>query len=537
MSSCGWAFSPSTWEERQQTRALPNETIICDRPVPDGAEHCKYHENLRGTESVEISPEQAFEDLLEEDKPVFGARFDSLRFDDLEISREIDSAYIKNAIFISKFEVNKLKQDARLRFDGCVFDRTDIKNAECSNWLEFYNCHIRQKSRFRGFSQTEKLDFRKTTFEKETWVAGDFNEQVGIVGSNFKQGLLIKNSKFNSLLNLRGTEIQGDLFIHKCDINEGLRMDESNPGNRIYITESSLSNFNCTFDTNQETLILCYGSEVHDSVLSQPSGSKTHFDLTNSTLGDVRIRPEAPLDRYYFNETNYDGFAFYDHRSVFRKENWRIHRFNPDLPDSYFREYSDIISSITPPPIPNYDHDTDLKDCEETYLLARKAAFNQGDNRSGSSLYIVEMKARKERHRDAALCSNNVTGWSAGRELYHWVKNVFHHRTSVYGERPSLPIILSVGLTFLWAGFYTIFGKLDINDSVFLSTIVNSDKNTTLLETFGHSLYYSATTFTTIGSSYTPVDTVTKVATAVESFVGAFLLALLVFTLGRQISR
>ncbi|WP_435126043.1 ion channel [Halobaculum sp. D14] len=59
-----------------------------------------------------------------------------------------------------------------------------------------------------------------------------------------------------------------------------------------------------------------------------------------------------------------------------------------------------------------------------------------------------------------------------------------------------------------------------------------------LFEIWQNSFYFSAVTFTTIGSnSYQVNSSIAKLFLAFESFSGTFLLALFVYSLGKQVAR
>jgi Ion channel. len=59
-----------------------------------------------------------------------------------------------------------------------------------------------------------------------------------------------------------------------------------------------------------------------------------------------------------------------------------------------------------------------------------------------------------------------------------------------------------------------------------------------LFDIWQNSFYYSAVTFTTIGSNSYQIDSsVAKLFFAFESFSGAFLIALFVYSLGKQVAR
>lgn len=136
---------------------------------------------------------------------------------------------------------------------------------------------------------------------------------------------------------------------------------------------------------------------------------------------------------------------------------------------------------------------------------------------------VVERKTRRRRHH-----------WKEGDYL-SWLRNAGFGLLTKYGESPSRVVLLSL-LTIL--GGVVTFPCFGIRDTTSDGQILTyALQNTDILNLLGKSLYLSTATFTTVGyGDLQPVGLGQLLAT-VESFLGALLMALLVFVLGRRATR
>lgn len=136
---------------------------------------------------------------------------------------------------------------------------------------------------------------------------------------------------------------------------------------------------------------------------------------------------------------------------------------------------------------------------------------------------VVERKTRRRRHH-----------WTEGNYL-SWLRNAGFGLLTKYGESPGRVVGLSIGTILVSAG---LFQHTGIRDTTSGGEVISfALQNTTAANLVGKSLYLSTVTFTTVGyGDLQPVGVGQLVAT-VESFLGALLMALLVFVLGRRATR
>jgi voltage-gated potassium channel Kch len=111
-----------------------------------------------------------------------------------------------------------------------------------------------------------------------------------------------------------------------------------------------------------------------------------------------------------------------------------------------------------------------------------------------------------------------------------------------YGESPARVIITSAALILVFAFLYPFFGGVHIDPGTATHVFFDPGSyvaiDSSILETFVASLYFSAVTFSTLGyGGIQPATTMTQFLASLESFVGGILIALLVAVFARRALR
>jgi len=174
---------------------------------------------------------------------------------------------------------------------------------------------------------------------------------------------------------------------------------------------------------------------------------------------------------------------------------------------------------------------------EATYLRAKNSADAFGHRKAAAEFFIKELTFRRQKNLqqlgdgDVPLLDRLESG---GKAFGNWVL----YTTCGYGERLWRVIYISVVIVLAWGLFYTVLTK-GTEGAVSSSGL---DSPLELLSSsgfvmLGKNIYFSIVTFTTLGyGDVRPVGTVARALAGVESFLGALLLALVVFVLGRRVA-
>ncbi len=175
----------------------------------------------------------------------------------------------------------------------------------------------------------------------------------------------------------------------------------------------------------------------------------------------------------------------------------------------------DRLQTVSPTP--------DARTLETTYLKAKNGASAVGDSTASGRFFQRERRYRRRCHRDAAQDPSRSLGHRV-RRATQWGRNLLLGATTGYGERPLRVIGASIVTVALFTAVYLVTQPS-------LSGIENPGPIDYAVFSF-----QSFITFI-VGPPAETTTLLVRVVSAVEGFVGAFFVALFVFTLTRQIHR
>lgn len=303
-----------------------------------------------------------------------------------------------------------------------------------------------------------------------------FEEVADFTDATFGGDFDARSARFERDARFVETVFEADAALEEAEFAQSVRFDEAVAESQIDLSGSTLS----------------------DGCIRQPDGGSTYYDLSKATVGSVDLRPrEANLfDHYRIHETRFDGFEFTHHLELLTS-NWRLHRYTPDV--------------AVPQP--------SAAALVSTYLKAKNGADRVGAKTAASEFFIREMRFRRRLNWKVAASSDRPTVERV-TNFGRWLSNWFFNITCGYGERALRTVGMSVALIVVFAPFYWLLG---------------APRSETLLG----AVSFSAQAFVTLIFGYTSSASPTSVQFlgAVEGFIGAFSIALFVFTLTRSIHR
>jgi hypothetical protein len=302
-------------------------------------------------------------------------------------------------------------------------------------------------------------------------------------------------------------------------------------------------------------------SHVVKGKLLQPSTGELYSDFSGAKIGDVELSPDHSLsllnpfehmfsdnkisdNPFKFNrffKTRFDGFQFGDYDAYLEELNWTIHEirgeslaqvsYDLQIERGDEREETIEISGEVMKP----------SALASTYLSAKNGAVAVGDEVASSRFFIKEMEYRRKyywRKLTEAIQNGSISGRIFA--TFNWGSRWLINRTWKifgYGEKTWL-ISVYILLVIIVSGLvYPAIGGFEINNHVL-------DYSKSNISKFGYggilvqSFYFSLTTFTAIGySDYLPNGELSQALAIFESLAGIFLIPLLIFVLGRKVSR
>lgn len=241
-----------------------------------------------------------------------------------------------------------------------------------------------------------------------------------------------------------------------------------------------------------------------------------HYDLTDATLGDVAFESAAGRDedsvlrRFRLYRTDYDGFRF-DAIPGLDAAGHRLHGFDGT-------PAGENPAAVTPSGL------------ETTYRRAKNGAAQVGNTTAEGEFFVAEMRQRKARYREQG-------------DTYAVLRNRFFEQVAGYGERPWQVVKASGAGILLFAALFPVVQAVALlaggtAPGTVLDRLVSGSLLPGLYGSPPGWLLLSFESFTTLVLGGTSVSVLPlRVLAAFEGFVGAFLIALFLFTLTKTIDR
>jgi uncharacterized protein YjbI with pentapeptide repeats len=493
-----------------------------------------------------------------------GADDGNLFLDDTEIIGDLvlSKSNIDGSVTLTD---NEIKGKADLRHSS-FHNGVDIFRTTIDGRSEFYRSNILGSI---GGVRNDSLRLKSCEFNDmvhlqhiylENAFNGDSSEYLG--------GLVFMHSSPGEFISLNRAVIESTLNFCGVDIpGSVLKLIESE------VDEINVSNVTFTNDEQSQLEVRLEGARVESGDLYQSKGGKTYYYLERATIGEVNfkhqeernlISPMINMIRHsegdgttpLFNllsihDTDYEGFDFEDYRVELEEVNWQLHNFaGGGSKREYELEFMEIDDSEGPDGPDWKDDNTNsieikgdfnnLEVLERTYLKAKNAAKASGDQLATSKFFIQEMNYRKVWYRKTALDkfidSSDVNDLIRGYGHFsNWMIYSILEVISDYGEK-IWPVLIYSSLLIIQSSLLLPLNGGISNNSTTISYQNINDGGIGLYEAFGQSLYFSTISFTTVGyGDYQPAKGIPQLIAGLESLMGALLIALIIFTLGRKV--
>lgn len=370
-----------------------------------------------------------------------------------------------------------------------TFDQTDFSRAN------FFNTVFHERVTFNRCSFSGLSLFNNTNFNH----VADFSQTRWEGGNHFSDVVFQRQADFTELRLVDDLSITNSMFHSKIQMVP--RLDAENVPIRVDFTDTTL----------RSGELFCYSN---DDLL---------YDLTDATIGNIDLESDSPIDLHnlIFLNTTFDGFEFSRYTDSLLDINWYIHRTEPS---SMLKNNVSGLNPLSNPSVQTSD-DTDMvfksDDGTEpqpgvlrsTYLRAKNGASEAGDDTASSEFFLREMEFKRKAHYKKFREHRSLKG------LKDWLYNWFYNIVAGYGERPSRPFIVSVLIIIGFANVYLAQSEQTYSPAG--------------LRTYFEFSFQAFVAFV-VGS---PPTTEFADLAAVQAFIGAFMIALFVFTLTRSIHR
>jgi hypothetical protein len=439
------------------------------------------------------------------------ARFTDVRFGALATFYDVhfrEDARFTDSRFDSYAKFTRVTVGGKAQFGRVGFAaRTYVTDATLGGDAWFDDATFEDLTAFRDSRFGGTASFDGAWFHGRTGFADvEFHDDASFVGVETTAPVDLDGCRFERTLDWSG-RLAASLSIDAVDVGRALQLRD--------------------LETVGARTVSLAGSTLPAGRLEQPRDGTVTYDLRGATVGDVAVgRPGGPalFERYHFEGTTFDGFDFSDYGAELSAAGWTIHSTR----DGRRRWLHRLVPAVLAGSVPTDDTTEDVaageraaahSRLEGTYLRAKNGANAVGDAHAAAEFFIHELKHRRRKHFWHALDVGERPG-SAGA-VYRWVANLSLALTAGYGERPS-HVVLSSAAAIL--GFALAFAAL-------VPGLYDAPAGFVALSTGA----FVALFFGDPG----PIGETPLLSTLaqVEAIVGAFLVAMFVFTLTRSIHR
>lgn len=413
-------------------------------------------------------------------------------------------ALFRDVVFTTPVKFNRTEFGGPVEFlDSAWFIRKGVfTGTEFAEYTYFNQAVFERRANFSGASFEKNVGFedvifnRRATFTQTVFTeSGVFNRSRFTSKANFTDAVFSRGAQFEEV------EFRGPALFEAAKFADTVSFDPDCAREGLNFSESELSN----------------------GTVARENDEVAFYRFDHATIGEVDFEPKNKPDLFrniHFKATDFEGFRFSDHLEAISSD-WNLHRdtFSQEEPSgSLLRPRSWARSFVT-------QNRGAYAMIESTYLRAKNGATETGDDKVAQEFFIRERKYRRKKQANIAFNGATESEIATGdrlNQLGGWLVSWFYNLTCGYGERPLRTVLASGSVIILFALMYQLF-RIPIPGS----------------ETTGGYISFSIQTFVSflIGSTSSTYEVGVRLLTAVEAFVGAFFIALFVFTLTRSIKR
>ncbi len=523
-----------------------NKCPICGRSAHNESEYCIFHAGVE--EKTEEEFKKALKEYVQEIKKENSAynfnKFVFIGF--LNVKEDLNITNFKNASF-SEATFEGVVNFSGIKFDGdTYFISTIFKKTTFFTGVTFEGNSIFIKTTFHGdvnFTTTTfngEADFKSTNFESFTrFNFLKFNGVADFREATFKMNTEFKNTSFMSIANFEVVKFNGHFskFMNTTFIDNANFFVVKFKGNAGFedATFKHDANFEeATFEGDADFRLKFFTKILNFSKIKTFSGKKL-FIRSNNKEGKISF-DRAHLEHTYLEIDLVKGVSI-DFTDALLN-NTKINRYQ--IENHIFQEIK-----------------MKFHEAQEIYNLLKNNFNSLGQTEDEKWAYIK----RKDMNRllysyHFYLKELKITGkkekfpflnWLKKGYLWEWASSTFLNMLYGYGEKPLNVIAGAVFIIFFFAICFSIIGignpeiiqlqgtAIHQNSGNIVDLVSKGFIKNNLIKNFPDSLYFSLITFTTLGyGDFRPLEGWGRILAGSEAFIGAFMMALFVYTFARR---
>jgi hypothetical protein len=378
-----------------------------------------------------------------------------------------------------------------------------------------------------------------------------YGQKAEFGGMDLDGSLRVTNAEFNTTTtDFSGIEVESDtvsfqmsVFNSTVSFNEAKLKQVGKIDFSRIDGESAVLSF-CGVETGG-TRVEFSNAVVTDGEF-EIGGHDTVYDFSDATVGEIQIGLGENgggklFEHFIFLNTDFNGFDFSDDDVVdeLKRTGWEIHTTHTgggrivdigDNSEGFLKRYYRLATQ-GPKVVAENENRISPDELETTYMRAKLGADRNGDPDAVSHFFQKELQYRRKSHgyrfwqrfsqeKGEDEKDDKDVEDSLIRIAWSWVANTTLGLTVGYGERPSNVVLTSVFVVFIFSFIYQGISALP-SGSGYLSYLT-----------------YSFQGFVQLLFGIEPTgDVMVRLFTAIQGFIGAFVIALFVITLTRSINR
>jgi uncharacterized protein YjbI with pentapeptide repeats len=545
---------PETWGGEQGDECYVDEDMLndeglwtCPYETKGGDNLCLFHQPVDDKEDEEVTAEilDVLNNSQESEKAFIGSKFGSIVLEERHIRSEVDTLSFCHSTF-ERIEFIDIRFSVGVDFSGARLAEESYFNGSIFDSIVHFVGVETSTVHFPEVRFEDKVRIRNSTFGLVYFSAAYFSQDTQFYSLEFTDGVSLERAQFDGICSFYETTITRTADFSNAVFNDEANFWKTNFDDKVEFTNTEFFGevfFRETeFDIEERIwFIRSTFRKKADFMNIDLSGADfrmadlTDADFTEAKLCDVNFESallsRATLFRADLRGAKINGAVLGDARI---DEDTQFLGHPDDDSNSSPHTFSAIRSKSCCVYDPNYDGDSesDVDKAKSVYRALEELAGKAAQTRLQSQCFVRRQDLQKDGYKQDAKKADSWQERLIAGTRYSRAKVA--RGTLLYGESPWRIIGGSIGFIVLVSLFYPLGEWLRPTggEAITYSRILGGEWSL-LLE----SLYYSTLTFTTLGmGDYEPMGFGQVLAT-LNTALGAVLIALLVFVLGRRAAR
>jgi len=455
----------------------------CGRPTHKESKYCIFHA------SAEEKTEEEFKKALKEYIK--------------EIEKENKGYNFNNFIFIGYIEfINFVFNNKYTSFQEATFEG-DIEFIASV----FIGCSLFFKTTFKGYAKfigadfQGYADFREATFKGNVnFYHATFEGAAYFENTTFKRNADFTKVNFLRLNDFMGATFKGETYFNNATLSQGEKLIlKVKKGGSISFIHALLENIFLDLDLVDGVLV-----DFTDALLRNTKIKKKQIE--NHILQDKEKKYSKANEIYLLLKNNFHTIGRYEDESwAFKKEK-------------------------------------DMDRLSHWFFSVNREKERNNEKKKNKTVFVPpEIESSSEEKKYSFLrwiFSNHFSKW-----FFSGVSNIIYG----YGERPWNVIKTAVAIILIFALSFSFIGLGNPEIIELKGTAIHQNSGNTIdliskgllknnvIRNFPDSLYFSTITFTTLGyGDFRPLEGWGRILAGSEAFIGAFMMALFVYTFARR---